>query len=149
MTSQTTLTDEIGRMVRESCMCLHLQRTARTVGRRYDAALRPLGLSNGQFSLMVALVRPVPLTVGALAAELGMDRTTLTANLKPLRARGLVLVAIDRADRRNRAVSLTAAGRALLEQALPVWYRVQAEVIAQPNPMPAANLRRALRALAP
>jgi len=42
--------------VRDTCLCLHLQRAARAVGRRFDAALRPLGLTNGQFSLLMSLI---------------------------------------------------------------------------------------------
>ena len=98
-------------MVRDTCLCLHLQRAARAVARRFDDALRPLGLTNGQFSLLMSLNRPEPPTIGSVAALLAMDRTTLTANLKPLERRGLVEVAVDQADRRSRRLSLTPAGR--------------------------------------
>jgi DNA-binding MarR family transcriptional regulator len=114
--------------VRDTCLCLHLQRAARAVGRRFDAALRSLGLSNGQFSLLMSLNRPEPPSIGAIAALHAMDRTTLTANLKPLERRGLLQVTVDAADRRNRRVSLTTAGGALLAAALPVWEQTQAEI---------------------
>src|SRR5437016_9352017 len=100
--------------VRNACLCLHLQRAARAVARRFDAALRPLGLTSGQFSLLMSLNRPDPATIGSVAALLAMDRTTLTANLKPLERRGLVGVSIDPADRRGRHLTLTPPGRALL-----------------------------------
>jgi hypothetical protein len=45
-------------LVRDSCLCLHVQRAARALARRFDNALRPLGLTNGQFSLMMSLNRP-------------------------------------------------------------------------------------------
>src|SRR5258708_15740532 len=77
-------------MVRDTCLCLYLQRAARAVGRRFDAALRPLGLTNGQFSLLMSLNRPDPPSIGRVSALLAMDRTTLTANLKPLERRGLL-----------------------------------------------------------
>src|ERR671933_1160675 len=86
-------------LVRDTCLCLHTQRAARALARRFDQALRPLGLTNGQFSLLMSLNRPEPPTIGAIAALLAMDRTTLTANLKPLTRRGLVEVRIDDADR--------------------------------------------------
>src|SRR3954453_13950675 len=89
-------------MVRNTCLCLHLQRAARAVARRFDEALRPLGLTNGQFSLLMSLNRPEAPTIGSVAALLAVDRTTLTANLKPLTRRGLVEVRIDDADRRGR-----------------------------------------------
>src|SRR5713226_1928613 len=112
--------------VRDSCLCLHLQRAARAVGRRFDAVLRPLGLTNGQFSLLMSLNRPEPPSIGSVAALLAMDRTTLTANLKPLERRGLVAVTVDDADKRGRRLSLTASGRALLAAASPLWKREHA-----------------------
>src|SRR5579885_3872887 len=93
-------------MVRDTCLCLHLQRAARAVARRFDAALRPFGLTNGQFSLLMSLNRPEPPGIGSVAALLAMDRTTLTANLKPLVRRGLVAMAADPADRRRTCLSL-------------------------------------------
>src|SRR5262245_7476239 len=88
--------------VRDHCLCLHAQRAPRVLARRFDDALRPLGLTSGQFSLLMSLNRPAPPAVGDLAELLAMDRTTLTANLKPLERRGLVRVAPDAQDRRAR-----------------------------------------------
>lgn len=107
--------------VRDSCLCLHLQRAARAAARRFDAAFRPLGLTSGQFSLLMALNRPEPPTLAPVANLLAMDRTTLTAALKPLERRGLVLVQPDPQDRRARRLVLTGAGRDKLAEALPVW----------------------------
>src|SRR5260370_16537102 len=81
---------EITLEVRDTCLCLHLQRAARAVARRFDAALRPLGLTNGQFSLLMSLNREDPPTIGSVSPLLPMDRKTLTANLKPLERRGPV-----------------------------------------------------------
>src|ERR1700733_2686081 len=78
--------------VRDSCLCLHVQRAARALARRFDEALRPLGLTNGQFSLLMSLNRPKPPAMSAVASLLAMDRTTLTAALKVLERRGLVKV---------------------------------------------------------
>mgnify|MGYP001809629008 FL=1 len=93
--------------VRDSCLCLFVQRAARALARRFDEALRPVGLTNSQFSLLMALNRPDPARMRPVAGLLGMDRTTLTAALKPLQRRGLVRVAHDPEDRRNRLLSLT------------------------------------------
>src|SRR6267378_6429398 len=117
---QTTL------WVRDCCLCLHVQRAARALARRFDEVLRPLGLTNGQFSLLMSLNRPEPPKIGSVAALLAMDRTTLTANLKPLERRGLVKVTVDAADRRGRRLTLTASGRALLAAASPLWKREHA-----------------------
>src|SRR5690554_226300 len=100
--------------VRDACMCLHLQRAARSVARAFDEALRPVGLTNGQFSLLMSLNRPEPPLMGDVASLLAMDRTTLTAMLKPLDRRGLLEIAKDDNDRRGRRLMLTSEGRALL-----------------------------------
>src|SRR3954454_1640811 len=135
------------RLVRDTCLCLHLQRAARAVARRFDEALRPLGLTNGQFSLLMSLNRPEPPTIGNVAALLAMDRTTLTANLKPLERRGLVEVRIDGADRRSRRLVLTQQGRDLLQSALPVWQRQHRAVEELMAGADAESLRSKLRAL--
>jgi DNA-binding MarR family transcriptional regulator len=117
------------------------------VARRFDAALRPLELTNGQFSLLMSLNQPDPPSIGSVSALLAMDRTTLTANLKPLERRRLVKVTIDDADKRTRRLSLTPAGRALLVAACPVWRRTHAAIdrlLAASNPN---RLRADLRAL--
>jgi DNA-binding MarR family transcriptional regulator len=138
---------EITLEVRDACLCLHLQRAARAVARRFDAALRPLGLTSGQFSLLMSLNRPEPASIGNVSSLLAMDRTTLTANLKPLERRGLVTVAVDDTDKRTRRLTLTPAGRALLGAAVPVWRRTHAEIdrlLTQSSP---DRLRTDLRAL--
>src|SRR5919199_1291024 len=109
--------------VRDTCLCLHVQRAARALARRFDEALRPLGLTHGQFSLLMSLNRPEPPTIGSVSALLGMDRTTLTANLKPLERRGLATVVVDPSDRRGRRLILTTKGRTLLSDAMPIWRR--------------------------
>lgn len=134
-------------LVRDSCLCLHAQRAARALARRFDEALRPLGLTNGQFSLMISLNRPKPPGMAAVASLLAMDRTTLTAALKPLRRRGLIRVMPDMADRRGRLLTLTAKGRSLLVRAIPVWKRTHAQVEAQLGAIDPDRLRKYLRAL--
>src|ERR1700749_2810715 len=92
-------------LVRDTCLCLHVQRAARGLARRFDEALRPAGLTNGQFSLMMSLNRPVPAGMGSVANLLGRDRTALTARLTPLERRELVRIAPDPADRRGRLLT--------------------------------------------
>ena len=135
-------------VVRDTCLCLHAQRAARALARRFDEALRPLGLTNGQFSLLVSLNRPAPPNLGSVANLLAMDRTTLTAALKPLQRRGLVKVAVDKEDRRNRLLSITPAGRALLGKAFPIWKEIHAAVDKQLAGLSPDKLRAALRTLA-
>src|SRR3954447_9958157 len=89
---------EFTHRVRDNCLCLHVQRAARALARRFDDAFRPLGLTQGQFSLLTSLNRPQPPTMGSVSNLLAMDRTTLTANLKPLERRGLIRIAVDKED---------------------------------------------------
>lgn len=132
--------------IRDNCLCLHVQRAARRLARRFDDALRPHGLTHGQFSLMVALSRPVPHPMAPVAALLAMDRTTLTANLKPLERRRLVRIAAARDDKRGRVLMLTGAGRKLLSAALPAWRDIHAAI--EPALVEPGTLRQELRTLA-
>src|ERR1041384_6804378 len=128
MSKGAAITFDTTRLVRDTCLCLHVQRAARALARCFDTALRPLDLTNGQFSLLMSLNRPEPASMGSVAGLLAMDRTTLTAALKPLERRGLVSVAVDPADRRGRLLGLTPAGRRLLARAVPIWQRTHAEI---------------------
>ncbi|MGV2978692.1 MarR family winged helix-turn-helix transcriptional regulator [Camelimonas sp. ID_303_24] len=145
--AQASFADTI--MVRDACLCLHIQRAARVLARRFDEAFRPFNLTNGQFSLLMALNRPEPPTIGAVATVLASDRTTLTAALKPLERRGLVTAQPDAKDKRSRRLQLTPAGRALLGEALPVWKSEHAALEARlaAAGFPAAALRLQLAAL--
>ena len=148
MSTSSPLPFETALEVRNRCICLHLQRAARRVARIFDEALRPLELTNGQFSLLMSLNRPDPAAISTIATSLAMDRTTVTANLKPLERRGLVKVTVDKDDKRGRRLTLTAAGRNLLIEALPIWKSTHTAVdalLARPNP---DALRADLRALA-
>jgi DNA-binding MarR family transcriptional regulator len=133
--------------VRDHCLCLHMQRAARAVARAYDDAMRPVQLTNGQFSLLMALNRPQPPNLGDVSTLLGMDRTTLTANLKPLERRGLLTVIVDAADKRSRRLLLTQEGRATLVAALPLWRQTQSAIERLMNATSPDRLRADLRAL--
>jgi DNA-binding MarR family transcriptional regulator len=109
------------RTIGRDCLCLRIQRASRTIGRRFDEALRPVGLNNWQFTLLVMLNRPSPLTVNGLAEELGMDRTTTTKNLRPLERRGLLEIRQDEKDARVRRIVLTASGHGVLAEAVQYW----------------------------
>jgi len=146
-TGDDTLPFDVTRRVRNTCICLHLQQAARAVARRFDAALRPLGLTNGQFSLMMSLNRPEAASIGNVSALLAMDRTTLTANLKPLERRGLVTVSVDDVDKRSRRLTLTPAGHALLTAAVPAWEKEHAAIEVLLEDLGPDRLRADLRAL--
>jgi DNA-binding MarR family transcriptional regulator len=133
--------------VRDHCLCLHVQRAARSLARLFDEALRPVDLTNQQFSLLMSLNRPEPPPLGPVANLLGMDRTTLTAALKPLERRGLVVVTAGEKDRRNRLLAITPEGIALLARAMPIWQRTHDEVDARLTDIEPVQLRQALQAV--
>ena len=133
--------------VRDTCLCLHVQRAARALARTFDTALKPVGLNNGQFSLMMSLNRPQPATMKSVCDLLAMDRTTLTASLKVLQARGWIGSAVDPKDKRGRLLTLTEDGRAVLAKSLPIW---EATHVALDAALPDGNadeLRSALKAV--
>ena len=133
--------------VRDTCLCLHAQRAARALARRFDDALQPLGLTNGQFSLLMALNRPEPPSMGSVASLLAMDRTTLTAALKPLQRRGLIEMHSAPGDKRSRLIQLTPAGLKLLSNAVPIWERTHAAVEELLGGADPDHLRSSLKAL--
>jgi DNA-binding MarR family transcriptional regulator len=133
--------------VRDACLCLFVQRAARALARRFDEALRPAELTSGQFSLLMSLNRPEPPNISSVAELLAMDRTTLTANLKPLERRGLLKIAVDKEDKRNRRLIITAAGRALLNKTYPLWKKAHVEAEFLVTHGSADALRKALRSL--
>lgn len=131
-------------LVRDSCLCLHAQRAARALARLFDNALKPVGINNGQFSLLMSLNRPEPPPMGPVANLLAMDRTTLTAALKPLERRGLVSIEQDPKDKRGKRLRLTVEGMAVLTAAFTIWQQTHAEIEARIGSGDPDRLRRDL-----
>lgn len=134
--------------VRDTCLCFAVRRAARALSRRFDEAFRPLGITNGQFSLMMSLNRPDSPRMSDIADFLAMDRTTLTAALKPLEKSGFISVRPDDRDRRNRRLSLTDAGREILARAVPIWRETHGEVDRLVGASDPQGFRADLKALA-
>lgn len=106
----------------------NIQRAARALARRFDAELRPLGLTNSQFILLMLLNRQEPSGMAELASILAIDRTTLTAALKTLERRGFVRITNHPSDHRVRRIRLTGRGRASIMTSAPVWRRACQEI---------------------
>ena len=134
--------------VRDTCLCFAVRRAARALSRRFDEAFRPLGITNGQFSLMMSLNRPDSPRMSDIADFLAMDRTTLTAALKPLEKSGFISVRPEDRDRRNRRLSLTDAGREILARAVPIWRETHGEVDRLVRASDPQGFRADLKALA-
>lgn len=116
------------RYIANTCMCLAVRKAARVIARDYDAALRPIGLTSGQFSILAFISASRPVGVSHLAEELGMDRTTLTAALKPLERDGWISSTVDPKDARGKHYLLTLQGRGKLNTAYPIWVNIQHRV---------------------
>jgi DNA-binding MarR family transcriptional regulator len=109
------------------CTCINLRVASRAMTRLYDEALSPSGIRITQLATLSALAFYGPFTVKALASALVMDRTTLTADLKPLASQGFLELE-QGVDRRTRIVAITERGRAALDRAIPLWQAIQTKI---------------------
>lgn len=112
------------RDVVENCACHKVRMAARAVTRAYDDALRSAGLRATQFAVLAAVGIDGAMSITALARLMGMDRSTLTRNLRPLERAGLIAVGLE-GWRRSRTLEITRKGRSQLRTALPLWERAQ------------------------
>lgn len=144
MSFQDTISPALIQEVGQSCLCRRVQRASRSVGKHFDDAFRAFGINNWQFTMLMALATPEPCTVNQIAAELGMDRTTTTKNLRPLERRGLIEIRPDEKDGRVRRVVLTEDGNRLLGGALKEWRTVNDRLAASLNGDQLLILRSAL-----
>jgi DNA-binding MarR family transcriptional regulator len=129
------------------CNCTALRKASRRISQLYDTALAPSGVKTTQRAILAQIGRSEPVTVGALAEALVMDSGALAHTLKPLERDGLLAVAVDPADRRNRLISLTQQGRAKLAETDALWTKAQRCFEAAFGPAESESLRVALRFL--
>jgi DNA-binding MarR family transcriptional regulator len=115
---------QLSQTLLETCVCHKTRMAARVVTRAYDEALRPTGLRATQVSVLAAVGVRGAVSITSLADSLGMERTTLTRNLRPLEQKGYVQLAAEGRHRR-RVLTLTSAGRSALFAALPLWEEAQ------------------------
>jgi DNA-binding MarR family transcriptional regulator len=112
------------REILDSCACHRVRAAARAVTRAYDEALRPTGLRAPQLAVLVATAAYDALSITALAEVMGMDRSTLVRNLRPLESEGLIALGPE-GRWRSRALEITRRGRSRLLEALPLWEKAQ------------------------
>lgn len=134
------------RAMTTECACFNLRRAARAITQEYDRAVAPLGLRATQVTLLVAVAQANGVPAGRLADFLGMDKTTLSRNLAPLRRAKLVAPATGE-DRRTRGMALTPKGVELLARAIPVWEGAQHRMLQRIGTKGWASLRQDLAAL--
>ena len=130
------------------CSCTSLRKASRRVSQLYDAILAPSGLRATQRAILNHIARSGTPSVGALAADLVLDRGALAHNLKPLERDGYVRQDVDPRDRRNRIISLTEEGRAKLRQSERLWARAQKKFDKAYGSAASAALREALALVA-
>jgi DNA-binding MarR family transcriptional regulator len=128
-----------------TCLNFNLRRTSRLVNRYYEQALKPAGLRASQFNLMVPVGLGGALSITQLAELLGMERSALARNLKPLERKRWVTVTVG-ADRRTRLVRLTREGESRLRRAYPRWEQAQRELTSALTGSVLRGLLKGLRA---
>ena len=126
------------------CIGMRLRQAMRQATQLLDAGLKPAGIAITQFAPLAYLYRDGALGMGELAERIGADPTTLTRLLRPLERRGLLRAEIAAEDRRRRLIQLTPAGRAVFEQALPLWQAAHATIVARIGNAEADALRQQL-----
>ena len=112
------------------CACSQVRRLGRKLSSLYDVRLSPEDLTITQYSLLADIERAGQLSHSVLAEKVGMDRTTLTRNLRPL-TRAKWVAAATGQDRRQHLLQLTAAGRRKLVRSLPLWEEAQRQFLSQ------------------
>lgn len=125
------------------CACLALRRATRALTQHYERSFRGTGLRGTQFSLLALLAQTGPLPLTKMASMLGLERTTLTRNLRPLESRGLVRAQPIDSDQRVRQIELTPAGRAAAKKSLPAWRRAQSGAASLLRPFKLGELAKA------
>ncbi|CAM8280972.1 MAG: MarR family winged helix-turn-helix transcriptional regulator [Pseudobdellovibrionaceae bacterium] len=119
--------------ISKECICFSLKKAERLISRRYDEALAPFGLRNGQFSMLICISGANLINIQSIAHQLNMDRTTTTAALKPLEKRKLIKITASKEDSRVKLVSITPLGISLLTKAIPAWQKIQDQMKADIN----------------
>lgn len=116
--------------VPQPCVCTVVRKAARSLKRRYEDAVSASGVSITQFAILRAIERGGEVELSRLADELVMERTSLYRTLGPLIKNGAVVVAPGNKGR-TKTVRLSVEGESLIERALPLWSRVQSNVVDQ------------------
>lgn len=131
--------------IARSCVALHVRMTARAVTRAYDEALRPCGLKCTQFVLLSALSSRAFRSVTELADRLALERSSLTRNLQLLASEGLIEPVTCKG--RAQTYTVTAAGMAAIESAIPLWQEAQRRIEAGLGQEAWTTMRDGLRGL--
>lgn len=108
----------------DPCSCFYLRRAARLVTRQYAETMKSAGLKSGQFSILATLSHKGTQSITELAERMGLERTSLSRNLRPLEKEGLINISEEQ-EKRRRFVAITKQGAAVYKKALPLWNKAQ------------------------
>lgn len=115
---------EIADQTSTMCLASRVRQLSRIVTRMYDDALRPLGITASQFTLLTQLGQQDGITAVEIGFSLDIEKSTLSRNLKRLLALGMIEMDPP-AGRRGRGLHLTPKGQATIKDAYPLWRDVQ------------------------
>lgn len=120
---------DIAEVTASSCLATRVRQLSRIITRIYDDAMRPLGITASQYTLLAQLASRDGITAVEIGHELDIEKSTLSRNLKRLLALGLIIMDPP-AGRRGRGLHLTPKGQAVLKEAYPVWQGAQSRAVA-------------------
>ena len=130
---------EIAEATSSACISTRVRQLSRIVTRVYDDALRPLGITASQFTLLTQLAQQDGITAVEIGTELDIEKSTLSRNLKRLLALGH-LTMDPPAGRRGRGLHLTPKGADVIQKAYPVWRDAQTRAVKVMGPESRATL---------
>jgi DNA-binding MarR family transcriptional regulator len=124
LTSPSATISDIAEATRTMCLATRVRQLSRIITRVYDDALRPLGITASQFTLLTQLAQQDGITAVEIGFTLDIEKSTLSRNLKRLLALNLIIMDPP-AGRRGRGLHLTPSGQAVIKDAYPVWQEAQ------------------------
>lgn len=119
---------DIAETTAATCLATRVRQLSRIITRLYDDAMRPLGITASQYTLLAQLASRDGITAVEIGHELDIEKSTLSRNLKRLLALGLIIMDPP-AGRRGRGLHLTSKGQMTLKEAYPVWQGAQARAV--------------------
>jgi len=122
--AQTASIADIAETTSGACLATRVRQLSRIITRVYDDAMRPLGITASQYTLLAQLAARDSITAVEIGHELDIEKSTLSRNLKRLLALGHIIMDPP-AGRRGRGLHLTAKGQTILKEAFPIWQDAQ------------------------
>lgn len=112
----------------KNCVCRNLRMTTRITTQYFDQTFQTVGIPVAQFSLLADIAFRDNVTISELAEVLLMDQTTVTRNIEILRKKGYVILRTDGKDSRKKCISISEGGLEKLNEAIPLWNKVQSQI---------------------